>query len=240
MRSAPTRTRQTLARIDRIHQLGRPDRGPCSRLQPAPAGIAPICCRSSAICPLSLRLAIKSRKDVRLTDIFCPLPGRAPDQDRGARDRACRAYPRSAADQLPRRGAVPVRRTRPHAVRPIGRGAEMPVIDIKCPRDLKSGQPNGYSKSRFGGLLDQAREADLQAQEIATRSLVRARECVGVSRQLIAALAERCCSRTQPQLSGPKSTVVTAAAVPQRCGSVFLTAPRDDGTDLSVTERLSA
>ena len=51
---------------------------------------------------------------------------RAPDQDRRARDRACRAHPRPAAHQLPGRGAVPVRRTRPHAVRPMSRGAVCP------------------------------------------------------------------------------------------------------------------
>jgi hypothetical protein len=51
---------------------------------------------------------------------------RTPDQDRGARDRASRAYPRPAADELPGTGVVPVRRTRHHAVRPISRGAVCP------------------------------------------------------------------------------------------------------------------
>src|SRR5262249_9455423 len=44
------------------------------------------------------------------------------DQDRGARDRACRTRARPTADRLPARGSVPVCRTRPHAVRPISRG----------------------------------------------------------------------------------------------------------------------
>lgn len=51
---------------------------------------------------------------------------RAPDQDRGARDRACRAYPRAAADELPGSGAIPVRRTQLNAVRPMSRGAVCP------------------------------------------------------------------------------------------------------------------
>ena len=41
---------------------------------------------------------------------------------------------------------------------------------------------------------------------------------------MVAALAERCCSRAQPQLSGLKSTVVTAVAVTPGGGSVFLAA----------------
>jgi Transposase DDE domain group 1 len=51
---------------------------------------------------------------------------RAPDQDRGARDRAYRAYPRAAADELPGRGAIPVRRTQLYGVRPMSRGAVCP------------------------------------------------------------------------------------------------------------------
>jgi len=45
-------------------------------------------------------------------------PG-ASDQDRRARDRAPRAHPRKAAVKLPGAGAVPRRRPRPHAVRPV-------------------------------------------------------------------------------------------------------------------------
>ena len=51
---------------------------------------------------------------------------RAPDQDRRARDRAHRAHPRPAADELPGGRIVPHRRARPHAVRPMSRGAACP------------------------------------------------------------------------------------------------------------------
>src|SRR5262249_11168910 len=51
---------------------------------------------------------------------------RAPDQDRRARDRTHRAHPRPTADELPGRGVVPGRRTRPEAVRPMSRGAACP------------------------------------------------------------------------------------------------------------------
>ena len=51
---------------------------------------------------------------------------RAPDQDRRARDRAHRAHPHPAADQLPGAGVVPNRRARPAAVRPMSRGAACP------------------------------------------------------------------------------------------------------------------
>ena len=51
---------------------------------------------------------------------------RAPDQDRRARDRAHRAHPHPAADQLPGAGVVPDRRARPDAVRPMSRGAACP------------------------------------------------------------------------------------------------------------------
>ena len=47
---------------------------------------------------------------------------RAPDQDRGARDRACRTYPRAAADELPGSGAIPVRRTQLNAAAHEPRG----------------------------------------------------------------------------------------------------------------------
>jgi hypothetical protein len=52
---------------------------------------------------------------------------RAPDQDRGAGDRAYRAHPRPAADELPGGRIVPNRRTRPAAVRPVSRGACAPT-----------------------------------------------------------------------------------------------------------------
>jgi hypothetical protein len=52
-----------------------------------------------------------------------------------------------------------------------------------------------------------------------------------LSPALIAALALLCCSRAQPQLSGPKSTVVTAAAVRPA---------RDDDTDLSDAELIGS
>ena len=51
---------------------------------------------------------------------------RAPDQDWRARDRAHRAHPRPTADELPGGGIVPNRRARPHAVRPMSRGAVCP------------------------------------------------------------------------------------------------------------------
>ena len=51
---------------------------------------------------------------------------RASDQDRCARDRAHRAHPHPAADQLPGAGVVPDRRARPDAVRPMSRGAACP------------------------------------------------------------------------------------------------------------------
>src|SRR5439155_22697334 len=51
---------------------------------------------------------------------------RAPDQDRGACDRAHRAHPCPAADELPGKGAVPRRRAPPHAIRPMNRGAVCP------------------------------------------------------------------------------------------------------------------
>jgi hypothetical protein len=49
------------------------------------------------------------------------------DQDRRARDRASRPHPRSAADELSGGRAVPHRRARPDAVRPIGSGAVCPA-----------------------------------------------------------------------------------------------------------------
>ena len=53
---------------------------------------------------------------------------RAPDQDRRARDRAHRAHPHPAADELPASGVVPRRRARPHAIRPVSRGAASPDV----------------------------------------------------------------------------------------------------------------
>lgn len=85
------------------------------------------------------------------------------------------------------------------------------------------------SANAYTGLAlrraQQAGEADLQAQGIATGSLVRATRMRGVVPALIAALAWRGCSRARPQLPGP-TDVHRSAAVRPTGGSV-LGPPRD-------------
>ena len=73
---------------------------------------------------LRLHHAMSSKAKLRTYASFLYQAGSWSDW--GARDRACRAYPRAAADQLPGRGAVPVRRTQLYAVRPMSRGAVCP------------------------------------------------------------------------------------------------------------------
>ena len=51
-----------------------------------------------------------------------------------------------------------------------------------------------------------------------------------------AALANPCCSRVQPQLPDQIDGRSPLAAVRPACGSVSVTAPRDDGTELSDSE----
>jgi len=51
---------------------------------------------------------------------------RAPDQDRGARDRTYRAHSRPVADELPGGSTVPRRCAWPDAVRPLSHGAARP------------------------------------------------------------------------------------------------------------------
>ena len=85
---------------------------------------------------------------------------RAPDQDRGARDRAHRAHPRPTADELPGCGAVQARRARLHAGRPVSGGGRGPrqaagrqiKPQTRCIM-IASHRPRGTERRRVSGRL---------------------------------------------------------------------------------------
>jgi Transposase DDE domain group 1 len=93
--------------------------------------------------------------------LACDAP-RAPDQDRGARDRTYRAHSRPVADELPGGSTVPRRCAWPDAVRPLSHGAACPdepptrQINSQCvAQRVEHTDPGG----RIDGMRAPARQA---------------------------------------------------------------------------------